>query len=73
VNNSIALVTALGPALGYEVSSRVARRALNENRRVRDIVLEEGLLKEDELDELLRVEAMTRPSRSMTAHSVRNA
>jgi hypothetical protein len=31
------------------------------------------LLQEAELDELLRVEAMTRPSRSMTAHSVRNA
>jgi aspartate ammonia-lyase len=72
VNGSIALVTALGPALGYETCSRVARRALQENRRVRDIVLEENLLDEAELDELLRVEAMTRPSRTMTARSIRD-
>ncbi len=71
VNNSIALVTALGPRLGYEVTSRVARRALEEGRRVRDIVLEEGLLREAELDELLRIEAMTRPSRTVTAGVVR--
>jgi aspartate ammonia-lyase len=71
VNNSIALVTALGPTLGYEVTSRVARRALEENRRVRDIVLEQGLLTETELDELLRIEAMTRPSRTITSRIIR--
>jgi aspartate ammonia-lyase len=70
VNHSIGLVTALGPRLGYEVCSRVARRALQENRGVREIVLEEGLLSAAELDELLRIEAMTRPSRLITAGSV---
>jgi aspartate ammonia-lyase len=70
VNHSIGLVTALGPRLGYEACSRIARRALQENRGVRDIVLEEGLLSAAELDELLRVEAMTRPSRLITARSV---
>jgi aspartate ammonia-lyase len=70
VNHSIGLVTALGPRLGYEVCSRVARRALQENRGVREIVLEEGLLSAEELDELLRIEAMTRPSRLITARSV---
>ncbi len=66
VNNSITLVTALGPTLGYEACSHIARRALMENRRVRDIVLEEGLLSETVLDDLLCVEAMTRPSRRST-------
>jgi aspartate ammonia-lyase len=70
VNNSIALVTALGPRLGYEICSRIAKRALNENRRVRDIVLEEELLNETELDHLLRIEAMTRPSQPMHAIQV---
>jgi aspartate ammonia-lyase len=70
VNNSIGLVTALGPRLGYEASSRVAKRALKEGRGVREIVLEEGLLSVAELDELLRIEAMTRPSRMITAGSV---
>jgi aspartate ammonia-lyase len=51
------------PTLGYEASSRVAKRALGERRRVADIVLEEGLLTRAELDELLRIEAMTAPGR----------
>lgn len=63
VENSIGLVTALGPALGYEASSHVAKRALNEHRKVADIVLEEGLLTRSELDDLLKVETMTAPSR----------
>ena len=63
VRNSIGLVTALGPALGYEAASRIAKRALAENRSVAELVLEEGLLTESELDSLLELEAMTRPSR----------
>ncbi len=67
VENSIGLVTALGPVLGYETCSRIARRALDERRRIADIVLEEGLLAEARLNELLRLETMTRPSRMVMA------
>lgn len=63
---SIGLVTALVPALGYETCSRIARRALDERRKVADIVLEEGLLTKGELENLLRLEAMTSPSRFVT-------
>ena len=63
VRNSIGLVTALGPALGYEATSRIAKRALAENRSVAELVLEEKLLTEAELERLLELEAMTRPSR----------
>ena len=61
--DSIGLVTALGPTLGYETSSRIAKRALHEKRRVADIVLEEGLMTAAELDQALRIDAMTAPSR----------
>jgi aspartate ammonia-lyase len=64
VENSIGLVTALGPALGYEVCSRIAKRALAEKRRVAELVLEEGLLTKEQLDELLKLDTMTRPSRA---------
>ena len=64
VRNSIGLVTALVPTLGYEASSRVARRALAEGRSVADVVLDEGLLTDVQLSQLLRVEAMTHPSRT---------
>ena len=64
VENSIGLVTALGPTLGYEACSRIAKRALAENRRVADIVLEEGLLTAPQLADLLKLETMTMPSRA---------
>ncbi|PNG26073.1 aspartate ammonia-lyase [Methylocella silvestris] len=63
VENSIGLVTALGPMLGYETCSHIARRALAEGRRVADIVLEEGLMTQTQLGDLLGIENMTRPSR----------
>lgn len=61
VLNSIGIVTALNPTLGYENSSRIAKRALKENRSVYDLVLEEGLLTKDELDQLLKPESMIKP------------
>ena len=61
VLNSIGIVTALNPTLGYENSSRIAKRALKENRSVYDLVLEEGLLTKDELDKLLKPENMIEP------------
>lgn len=64
VENSIGLVTALGPALGYEKSSHIARRALAENRKIAELVLEEGLLTPFQLEEMLRIETMTAPSRA---------
>ena len=63
VLNSIGIVTALNPTLGYENSSRIAKRALQENRSVYDLVLEEGLLTKAELDDLLRPELMIKPKK----------
>ncbi|MBV9656443.1 MAG: aspartate ammonia-lyase [Acetobacteraceae bacterium] len=67
VEGSIGLVTALGPILGYETTSRIAKRALAERRKVADVILEEGLLTEEQIRQHLQIEAMTRPSRLMTA------
>ena len=66
VEQSVGLVTALGPTLGYETSSRIARRALAEKRKVADVVLEEGLLTREQLETLLRIETMTGPSRAVS-------
>jgi aspartate ammonia-lyase len=62
--NSIGIVTALNPLLGYEACSRIARRALEENRSVVDIVVEEGLLRPEQVAQLLRPESMTQPGRA---------
>lgn len=66
VMDSIGIVTALNPTLGYENSARIAKRALKENRSVYDLVLEEELLTKDELDKLLKPELMIKPHKFYT-------
>jgi aspartate ammonia-lyase len=61
VENSIGLVTALNPYIGYEKSSQVADEALKSGRSVYEIVLEKGYLSKLELDDILSPENMTRP------------
>jgi aspartate ammonia-lyase len=69
VENSVGLVTALAPILGYETCSRIAHRAIDERRPVPAIILEEGLLTEEQIEDLLAIETMTRPARMATAAS----
>ena len=61
VHNSIGIVTALNPLLGYEKSSQVAKEALHSNKSVYDLVLEKKLLSKEELDEVLKPENMIQP------------
>jgi aspartate ammonia-lyase len=61
VENSIGLVTALNPYIGYEKSTLVADEALKSGRSVYEIVLEKGYLSKNQLDDILSPENMTRP------------
>jgi len=61
VYDSVGLVTALVPIIGYSASSRIAKKALETGGSVRELVLEEGLMTAEELDEALSPERMTRP------------
>jgi aspartate ammonia-lyase len=61
VTESIGIVTALVPELGYDVASQVAKDALETGRGVYDIVLERKLLTRERLDELLNPSAMVQP------------
>jgi len=62
VMNSIGLVTALNPVLGYEICTQVAKEALESGRGVYDIVLEKELLSKEKLDEILKPENMIGPT-----------
>lgn len=53
VENSIGIVTALSPVLGYETCSAIANEALERNCSVYEIVLEKGLLEREKLDDIL--------------------
>ncbi len=63
VENSIGLVTALNPVLGYEASTQLAKEALDTNRGVYELALEKNLISKEELDSLLKPENMIRPRR----------
>jgi aspartate ammonia-lyase len=58
VQRSIGVVTALVPRLGYDICSRLAREALEQDRGVYELVLEGALLSKVELDHLLDPESM---------------
>ncbi len=58
VENSIGIVTALVPRLGYELCSQIAKEAQKTGGSVYTIVLEEGHLTKEELDQILSPDAM---------------
>ena len=58
VKNSIGIVTALNPYIGYKTCTKVAKEALETNRSVYDIVLEQGLMTQEKLDEALNPKNM---------------
>ncbi len=61
MNRSIGVVTALNPYIGYANATEVAQEALRTGRSVTDLVLEKKLLTKEQLDQILRPEALTRP------------
>jgi aspartate ammonia-lyase len=61
VENSIGIVTALNPYIGYVNATQVAQQALMTGRGVPEIVIERGLLTRSQLDEILQPAMLTRP------------
>lgn len=61
VENSIGLVTALNPVLGYETCTKLAKEALERNIGVYDLVIEKKLLTNEKLNKLLKPENMINP------------
>jgi aspartate ammonia-lyase len=65
VEQSIGLVTAISPVLGYENATIVAQKALADGTSVREVVLELALMTEAQFDELLgNIDALVRPRTS---------
>lgn len=61
VENSIGIVTALNPYIGYANATAVAQEAHATGGSVYEIVLQKGLLSKEELDRILRPETLTQP------------
>jgi aspartate ammonia-lyase len=61
LDRSTAMATALSPYIGYAATADLAKTAVATGRSLRDLVLERNLLPAEKLDEILSVDAMTRP------------
>jgi len=59
--STAALATALAPVIGYDKAAEVAKRSLKEDRTLRELILEEGLVSSSDLDRILDFRAMTEP------------
>ena len=58
---SISLVTALNPVIGYKNSTKIAKEALATGKSVYDLVLEHGILRKEDLDRIMAPENMIKP------------
>jgi aspartate ammonia-lyase len=61
LDRSTAVATALSPYIGYAATAEIAKAAVADGRSIRELVLERGLIKVEDLDRILSAEAMTRP------------
>ncbi len=61
LENSLMLVTALNPHIGYDNAAKVAKKAHKENKTLKEAVVELGLLTAEKFDEVVRPEKMIGP------------
>ncbi|CAB9528668.1 Fumarate hydratase class II [Seminavis robusta] len=73
VRDSIGIVTAFNPFIGYEKSTAVAKKALATGRSVVDIITEEGLLDAATIATILKIENLTGPSSLISQRAIKDA
>lgn len=61
VDRSVGIITAICPYVGYERAAEVAKEAIRTGANIRDLILRDKLLSEEELDQILNPYAMTEP------------
>jgi len=63
-DRSLMVVTAITPHIGYDNAAKVAKKAIAENKSVRQVILEEKILPKEKLDEILDLKKMTKGGRA---------
>jgi fumarate hydratase class II len=58
VNESLMLVTALNPHIGYDNAAKIAKKAHAEGKTLKEVAIELGLLSSEKFDEVVRPEKM---------------
>ncbi len=62
LDNSLMLVTALAPHIGYDNSAKIAKKALKNNTTLKEEVLKSGLINEKEYDKIVDPKKMIYPA-----------
>ena len=62
LHNSLMLVTALNPVIGYENSAKVAKTAYKENKTLKQVAVELGLVTAEQFDDVVKPEQMVFPN-----------
>lgn len=62
LDNSLMLVTALNPHIGYDKAAKVARKALRENSTLKEAVVSLGFMTAKQFDSIVKPEKMIGPS-----------
>jgi len=63
LNNSLMLVTALNPHIGYDSAAKVAKKAHSENITLKESAVALGILSAEEFDKLVKPEEMIQPKK----------
>ncbi len=61
LEKSTVLVTALVHHIGYDKASEIAKKALENDKTIREVLIEENILSEDEIDKILNPYQVTKP------------
>lgn len=61
VHNSVGIITALNPVIGYKNSTKIAKEAMETGRPVYDLILEHDILSKEDLDVIMKPENMIKP------------
>ncbi|KAL7676268.1 hypothetical protein ACOME3_002524 [Neoechinorhynchus agilis] len=64
LNESLMLVTALNPVIGYDKAAKIAKKAHKENCTLREACLGLGYLDKEKFDEIVKPEKMTKPAKA---------
>jgi fumarate hydratase class II len=62
MRNSLMLVTALNPHIGYDNAAKIAKHAHKHNQTLKEAAVELGILTEEQIDQYIKPEEMTGPS-----------
>jgi fumarate hydratase, class II len=65
LNNSLMLATALNPVIGYDKAAKAVSKAHAEDKTLKAVILEMGLLSAEEFDRIVDPKKMIHPERSL--------